>query len=115
MRTTAIITDSAYRSFVEFRVKRKKGTIKGQTITDQAALRLFYIMVLFLGTFFLTSHCVFHMGLIAAAVIALLWFLSFLLAGLLYHRSIVDIVTKKPPDPDLDKPREYTLALKQAS
>jgi hypothetical protein len=109
MRTTAIITDAAYRSFVEFRVRRKKGTVKGQTITDQAALRLFYIMVLFPGVFFLTSHFVFHMDLMAAAVIALLWFLSFLLAGLLYPRSIVGIVTKKPSDPDLDQRREYTL------
>jgi hypothetical protein len=109
MRTTATITDSAYRSFVEFRVKRKKGVLKGQTITHQVGLRLFYIMVLFPGAFFLVSHFFCHMGLVAATVIALVWFLSFLIAGVLYHRSVVGVVTRRPSDPDLDQPREYAI------
>ncbi len=109
MRTTATITDSAYRALIEFRVRRRKGVVKAQPLTDQAANRLYYIMVLFPGVFFLTSHFVFHMGLAAAAAIALLWFVSFLIAGLMYHRMIVSLVTKRPPDPDLAKPREYAI------
>jgi hypothetical protein len=109
MHTTGIITESAYRSLVEFRVKRKKGSAKPQALTDGAANRLYYIIVLFPASFFLVSHFVFHIGLVAAATIALLWFLSFFLAGLLYHRGIVSVATKRPSVPDIDKPRDYAI------
>jgi len=72
-------------------------------------MRLFYIIMLFPGALFVTSYFVFQMGVVAAAVIAFLWFVSFLVAGLLYHRGIVGIVTKKPADQDLDRPREYAI------
>jgi hypothetical protein len=109
MRTTATITDSAYRSFVEFRVKRGKGTLKGQAITEEVATRLFYIMVLFPGCFFLVSHFVFHMAFLPAAAIAVLWFVSFVLAGLLYHRAVVSGVTRKPSGPEFNGPRDYSI------
>ena len=109
MQTTGIITEAAYRSLVEFRVKRKKGSTRAQTITDDTANRLYYIIVGFPGCFFVVSHFVFHMSLTAAGAIAILWFASFLVAGLLYHRSIVGMATKRPSLPDIDKPRDYAI------
>ena len=109
MRTTGIITEEVYREFVRFRVKRKRGSVKAQTLTDETAKRIYYIMVLFPGIFFVTGHFVFHLGLLPAAVIAFLWFASFFIAGLLYHGAIVGLATKPPPGLDIGKPREYAI------
>jgi hypothetical protein len=109
MQTTGIITDSAYQALVKFRVNRNKGSTKAQTITDDTANRLYYIMVGFPGCFLLVSHFVFHMGFAAAAAIAILWFVSFFLAGLLYHRNVLSIATRRPSIPDIDKPRDYAI------
>src|SRR5438876_11502389 len=109
MRTTGIITESVYRSLVEFRVKKKRGQISPKPITDQAANRLHYIILLFPVGFFCIASLVFHLRFLVAAPIALFWFVSFFIAGLLYHRMIVGVATRRPNLPDLDKPRDYSI------
>ena len=68
MRTTGIITESVYRSLVEFRVKKKRGQISPKPITDQAASRLYYIILLFPVGFFCIASLVFHLRFLVAAV-----------------------------------------------
>ena len=94
---------------VEFRVKNRKGTIQAQTITDEMTNRLYYIIVLFPGIFFVVSHFLLHMGILPAAVIAAFWLLSFFIAGVLYHRAVVGAAIRRPTGGDLDKPREYGI------
>ncbi len=71
--------------------------------------QIYYVIVLFPTLYYLVSFFVFRLAFVAAISTAILWFISFFIAGLLYHRMIVSRATKRPHVRHLDEPKDYIL------
>jgi len=88
MRTTGTTTEAVYRFAVHWLAKnrpRQNPEAKRQGYSEQ----IYYVMVLFPAIYFLVSYFVFRLAFLAAIITAILWFISFFIAGVLYHRAIV--------------------------
>jgi hypothetical protein len=108
MRTSGILTKAAYRSIVEFgeqRNKKRAVSIRGVKLVE----RLIYYVLLTPAIFFIAVYFVLQMSLMAAVTIALLWFVSFFIAGYLFYLSAESAKNQPPSTPSFTGPRDYAI------
>jgi hypothetical protein len=108
MRATGVITELVYRDWVTFQAKNKPQHSPEAHI-EKMSTQVYWVILLFPVIFAVVGPMVFSIARVTAVIIAVIWFISFFLAGLLYHRAIVQSSTQRPPIPHLDKPRDYCI------
>lgn len=107
MHTSAIITKTAYRSMVELSEQRRKRTVSARTV--KLVEQLIYFVLLIPAIFFIAVYFVLQMSLIAAVTIALLWFVSFFIAGYLFYRITDGVRKQRPSFPSFTGRRDYAI------
>jgi hypothetical protein len=108
MRATGIFTESVYNDLMHLQVQNKVYNTP-QAHIERVTTQLLWIILLFPVAFAILGPIVFSIGWGTAIAIAAIWFISFLLAGFLYLRSIIRNATKRPAVAHLDEPREYCI------
>jgi hypothetical protein len=107
MRTSGIITKAAYHSFVELGEQRKNRPALVRSV--KLVERLMFYVLLIPAVFFGAVYFVLQMSLMAAVTIALLWFVSFLIAGYLFYLSAESVKKQRPSVPSFTGPRDYAI------
>ena len=107
MRTSGIITKAAYHSFVELGEQRKKCSVSIRSV-KLVEWAIFYLL-LTTAIFFTAVYSVLQMSLMAAVTIALLWFVSFLIAGFLFYISAESVKKQRPSIPSFTGQRDYAI------
>jgi hypothetical protein len=107
MRTSGIITKAAYHSFVELGEQRKKRPVSVRSV--KLVERLMFYALITPAIFFIAVYFVLQMSLMAAVTIALLWFVSFFIAGYLFYLSAESVKKQRPSVPSFIGQRDYAI------
>jgi len=107
MRTSGVTTKAAYRAFFELREQRKKRAFSIRSV--KLVERLMFYVLLIPAVFFAAVYFALQMSLMAAVTIALLWFVSFLIAGYLFYLSVESVKNQRLSTPSFTGPRDYAI------